>query len=315
MTNTENPWIKMEKSSLRRVDSKIGYDFFWVIDEIGRYCLKISFNKQFQQKKNLPSLKGVDVIVISGSSKSFDLYLVLLVGENWKMFKTLCDDLLNNAFKFKEEEIFKHTILRLFKWQKFLSSNNEPTLDEKIQMGLIGELYFLLNYILPNYAIEEAMSFWVGPEMDKQDFHLSKFAVEVKSFILSKGKIVSISSSSQLDNTMKPLYLFSIGLTKLENGNISLPILINEIKKKIGSNELYQEIFDEKLAKYGFIDGITKEPFYSYDESFVESYLVSDDFPKIISRDISNEIIDLNYRIDLSKCSRFIFDLSKLLIN
>ena len=93
----ENPWLKLEESSTRRIDYKIKYDFFWIIDEIGRYGLSISLKQHIQPLENLPKLKGVDVITINLKNGASEIYLVLKNKSEWHIFLSLCKDLFETS--------------------------------------------------------------------------------------------------------------------------------------------------------------------------------------------------------------------------
>ena len=42
MISSENPWKDLEKNSIRRIDSDLIHDLFWVLSEKGNFGLKIT---------------------------------------------------------------------------------------------------------------------------------------------------------------------------------------------------------------------------------------------------------------------------------
>ena len=186
-------------------------------------------------------------------------------------------------------------------------------MTEQQQMGLITELICLKEFVLENYSVNESINSWVGPEFDKQDFSLTSFSIEVKSFISSKGNTVRISSLQQLDNKNKRLYLLTFGITRTEEQLLNIPILVESIKIQIEKEQMNLELFENKLAQYGYIEGVTESPFYSYGVDSIKCYFVSDEFPKILSSQVKPEITKAEYSIDLSRCFQFETDLNQVL--
>lgn len=306
MTNMENPWLTLDIASTRRIDFKIKYDFFWIIDEKGRFGLSISLKQLIRLPENAPKLKGIEIVAKNYSLGTSEIFLILNNNIEWQIFLSLCKDLFENSSSCTNEDSFLSFVIgRLLKWQKFLSQNNSCSMTEQQQMGLITELLTLKDFILPNCSIHESMISWVGSEFDKQDFSLRNFFIEVKSFISSKGNTVRISSLQQLDNKIKPLYLLTFGITRVEEQIINIPILVNTLKSQIELDPISLDLFKDKLVQYGYMEGLTVPPFYSYSVNNIKCYLVSDDFPKILSNQVKPEITAAEYSIDLSRCSQF----------
>jgi hypothetical protein len=194
---------------------------------------------------------------------------------------------------------------RITRWQKFLSENSSVSMPEILQMGLLTELYCLLHHIIPSVGYQEAINCWVGPDADKKDFSLPDYFVEVKSFISSKGPFIKISSLHQLEFEIKPLYLLAYGLSKSASGS-SIIDLISILNESIPEdNWQARELFESKLAAYGYVADITEEPFYSFNVDIEKAYFVSREFPKILSGDIDDRILTVQYSIDIAKCSGF----------
>lgn len=315
MTNMENPWLNLEPSSSRRIDSQIKHNFFWIMDDNGRYGMRISLNQLIRLPENAPKIKGIEIIVRNSNSGTAELYLILSNNSEWQIFLSLCKDLFNNSENHKDDEqLMIFVVGRLLKWQKFLSQNHSKAMTEQQQMGLVTELICLKDFIIPNFSIYESVLSWVGSEFDKKDFSLKSYFIEVKSFISSKGSMVRISSLDQLNNSIKPLYLLAFGISRTENG-FSVPVIVDSLKAIIGNDLINLEVFENKLAQYGYIENFTEPPFYYYTTDSIKSYAVSDDFPKILSGQIKPQITAAEYSIDLSRCSEFEMNLLSILKN
>jgi hypothetical protein len=309
-----NPWENMPVSTSRRVDSEMNYDFFWITDLQGRFGIYFKSKVQIDELLIDVSLKGIDVIKRIAESNFGELFLVVKSNEDWPMFLTLCEDVLNVCTKHKKEKpLIKAIQNHLLRWQKFLSQNNALSMPLANQMGLFAELSCLIEYVIPSNTIHASILAWVGPDFDKQDFSLNELSIEVKSYISSKGSIVKISSLHQLDYSLKKLILLAYGVTLTQKGN-TIPDLIKEIKGLIENDENNTlELFYWKLAEYGFLDYQTKDSFFRFNIDKVTAYGVSEYFPTILSKDVRNEIVSVKYSIDLSKCQDFEINLKTIL--
>ena len=75
------------------------------------------------------------------------------------------------------------------------SQKKELISDEQIK-GLIGELLFLTDNMIPNYGETRAIQAWSGQEMTRKDFSIDDTWVEVKTIDFGKPTVV-ISSLEQ----------------------------------------------------------------------------------------------------------------------
>jgi hypothetical protein len=298
----DNPWLQMKGDTSRRVDIETKHDFFWIMDIKNRYGLLIKFDFPLTNIEILNKVKGI-FIVTSSNGNSGNLYFLLNSNSDWEIFLLVCTDLISMASKCQDENSMIPVInQRIKRWQKFLSENNSVSMPETLQMGLLTELYCLFHFLIPNFHYREAVSSWVGPDSDKKDFSLADFFIEVKSFISSKGRIIKISSLQQLDYEIKPLFLLAFGLTRSENG-LSVVDLISSINNSIPEEDnQIRDIFETRLAAYGYIESVTEPPFYTYTIDFNKSYLVTKNFPTISASSIDSRILTVQYALDLAKC-------------
>ena len=105
-------------------------------------------------------------------------------------------------------------------------------------MGLIGELLFLRDYMIPTYGEDNALLSWSGSELTHKDFSLKDCWYEVKAISTGKGS-VRISSLEQLQSSiegelavfqlekMSPVY-DGVTINKLANG------LLNTLSNDFG---------------------------------------------------------------------------------
>ena len=310
-----NPWENITFGAQRRIDSESPYNFFWISDANGRYGLFIHTDNVLPQIENSLRLKGISIINRNSDENRGELILILKNNADWELFLKICIDLINVSEKYiGEEKMIGSIYNRLKKWQAFLKQNNAACLTLSEQMGLFTELLCLKEHILPNNNPIQSIASWTGPDSDKQDFSIDDKLIEVKSYISSKGAIVTISSLYQLDNGNKTLYLLVYGLTLSDNG-CSVPEMIQEIEDLLPDNADLSENLENKLAMYGYIDNVTQPPFYKFNVDREIAFLVDDDFPKIISRDVRQEINSVTYALDVSKCMSYEVDITNVFEN
>ncbi len=313
MTNsTNNPWNSIHNSAKRRVDAKHRFNIFWLVNEKGKYGLAIILDNLYGNYEFIDHIKGVSIIRKLNKNSPGEIYLVVNRNEDWEIFLALCLDLIQVSAKCETaERLIKHVNGRLKRWQLFLSNDNRLTLSLQKQMGLLAELIVLRDLVMPSFPISYGLNSWVGADYDKQDFALSNSTLEVKSYITTKGEIVKISSLHQLED-LRPLFLVAIGFTINPQG-ISILDVIHEINEEINEDDFEsKEIFDNKLAAYGYIDGVTPEPFYQFTSDAINAYKVIEGFPRILSNDVKPQILSVEYTIDLRRCLEFRLELNSI---
>lgn len=304
-----NPWenikIPIENNSFSGLlaDKDNNLELYWAIDYYGNYLFILDL-KSNSEINNFPCLNGIDIdIGIIGKKKQ--VIFKLLSKKDTDIFYILCSDLIKSTEDCNNEKIAIDIIFnRLKKWQYFLK-NNMKILDKRQLVGLIGELYFLNNYLFNFFSIEDSLNFWKAPlETSPQDFEIDNISIEVKTISLNK---ITISSFEQLNKHKGDLYLFTIEVNEsLERNETSINInqLINRIKDTIRKKDIGKiEHFDNLLFNYGFI------PIKEYDELYYIIgddffYTISETFPKIST--VSIGIENLTYKINLDFCNDFI---------
>jgi hypothetical protein len=305
MTNdVKNIWSDLSNNSSIRIEIETPFNFFWIKDMEGRYGFHIRFDHVTFSDPIIEKLKGITIIKGTKQSVLTDFALWLNNKNDHQLFASLCHDLIAVSSSCIDEFELLHAVNnRLKKWQRFLSNDSSFLMSEQKQMGLFGELLCLKKYIVPKLGFPQSLISWVGPDYHKQDFSLQSYSIEVKAFISSKGPFVNISSAHQLLSD-SPLYLFAFGLTRDEKG-LSIYDLINDVKSIIAELHGDQDMFDEKLSEYGYIDGITIGPFVRFGNDQIKAFTVAEGFPKILPGSIDARITTVEYSIDLSKCNEF----------
>lgn len=306
MTDKLNPWADMPESTQRRIKAETPHDLFWVTDLKGKYGFLLQSKDLFRDIKLPADLKGIELLKRNSSSGYGELFLVLNNKEDWQIFYTLCADMISITDSYTgDAEMIIAVETRLKRWQQLLKSNTIKAMSVQQQMGLFCELLCLTDVVIPRYGIEQAITSWVGPDSDKQDFLLDEAIIEVKSYRTSKGQVVRISSVKQLLSDKTPLFLLTYGLTQTENGKSIKDILEDvEVCLSSSSNEV-KNGFEEKLVEYGYMPDIIQTVLHKFIVDKSRVFLVSNDFPKVHQDCVKHGVMDVKYSVDLLECGAF----------
>ncbi len=318
-----NPWEKIKTPlssyNVRRADSTHSFDFFWGKDISGDYLFLFECDASIRFPGKVSLLQGIDIsLPASDGDRKTRLILRLNNKDDWDIFYSLCLDLIQATSSCSNEESVVAVIVRrLERWHIFLKKYRTKIMSEFEQKGLIGELLFLKDYLLPKFSVSEALSFWQGPLDAPQDFCICDTAVEVKCQLGTSKPLIRISSVEQLNTQLSRLYLFVVTVgkgAKSTDNVINLPIIIGEIREDIQKSQPSSgDLFEDLLLQAGYMDLQEYSEFHFVLSSF-RFYEVTDDFPKFHPNDIPEGIVNISLDIMLDKCSQFIVDPEKIII-
>ena len=96
-------------------------------------------------------------------------------------------------------------------------------------------------------------------------------------------------------------------LSKNSSGK-SLNDLINKIKNLISNNKRIYNLFLEKISNIGYFD-IHKN---FYEENYLieenNTYLVNNNFPRIVKSSLNEAISNVSYSINVESCNNFLVE-------
>ena len=319
----KNPWNDIQTPDIDmmtlRADATHPLDFFWAKDHLNKYL----FVYEYPSKSELVIQDPPDLEGIETNNSIYEnvtrLIFTLKDKDNWEIFYALCLNLMLVTNKAKTPQKVPSLILtRLKRWQRFLKKTKLDILSEEEIKGLIGELIFLRDWVIPKYGVINSIKFWLGPEGAPQDFSINNLSVEVKCQLGSTKPTIKISSIDQLYTQMHHLVLYVITLGKStfdHKESINLPDLIAEIESMIdneGSPGL--DRFQELLIEIGYV---FKEKYYDYNYIYLEERLfkVEDDFPRMLPSEIKEGIEYLRYNINLNDCIDYEVDVKNWSLN
>jgi hypothetical protein len=175
------------------------------------------------------------------------------------------------------------------------------------QSGLFGELWLLLNWVLP--ITPGAFSAWHGPLGGRHDFVTSSTSVEVKTTRSNTGPIVHRISG--LDQLAPPssgkLYLLSVRAVRDPLAADSLDSLIDralEAARVLGPTTA--DALDDRLSAAGWATTDVGRYSETYRVTVQELFVIEADFPRLTAdafpEGLPPGIVDVSYALDTSAC-------------
>lgn len=269
-------------------------------DEMGRYSL------DFRGRFKIARTKSSEVISVTHINSGEENFIRFSLEKPalLECFCTFCEDLISSTHVISDDETAYQTIRsRYFSWKQLFKPHHGNLTEIEI-MGLIGELLFLRDYMIPAKGIEAALDSWTGPEKTHKDFSYEDDWYEVKTVNFGKES-VHISSVEQLDsNNSGFLIIYSLEKMSPSFNGIKLNSLVNEIIALLSPAQ-HKETFLAKISLFGF-DFSPENDNYVYDQKSVFFYKVdSNNFPRIKKTSIPDSIIKVQYDILISELEQF----------
>lgn len=190
---------------------------------------------------------------------------------------------------------------RYKEWREMLANARGNLLSPEEIKGLLGEMYYLKNYLAPLYGIEKAALSWTGPRRLPQDFILDDTWHEVKTISSGKSE-VSISSIEQLDSVRTgELVILRADKTSIANTNaVNLNSLYKDLMTLIASDH-EKEIFSNMLLRYGYYPRAEYESEeYTFEIKGMQRYVVNTDFPCIRRADLPASVTEAKYALSVA---------------
>jgi len=218
---------------------------------------------------------------------------------NERVFSGMCGEVIDAvAVRGREPAAATAAIVR--KWQAALR-NSKAIMEQKTQVGLVGELYVLKQLMLPLLG-PVAIDQWSGPHFERHDFVSGDVHIEVKSTRKSRHEH-EISRGDQLDAPPgKSLLLVSVQLEPTIGGDITLATLIDEILAKTQDDFTAQAEFIDKLERVGWSDMMRPSPdLMRFFVRAVAMFEVDDEFPRLPDDlKLPSGIVSVRYTVSLA---------------
>lgn len=261
---------------------------------------------------NLPRFKGLEVsLAVTSIGKFRDeefLKFTQSIPNTDNIFELVISDICDNILQIQNKQNLNITLKKIIgEWRLFFDKHENEILSIHAQKGLVGELYFLRDYLFQKYSHNESICYWTGTDKTHHDFQIIVNAVEIKTTSGKQHKKFTISSERQLDNNgFEHLYvvLYSINLHS-NSPERSLPALIREIYNRIENDPIATFQFQIKLIKCGYNEGIADRYHTGFSLFDLKIFEVTDNFPKLLEEDLPNGVGDIKYSVVVSACKPF----------
>ena len=245
-----------------------------------------------------------DVIIVSQtkSDEGYSLSFSLEKSDLLEYFCTFCEDLIVSCECIKDDiTAYKILYNRFMSWKKLFKPNNGNMTEIEI-MGLIGELLFLRNYMIPHFGIQKSLDSWMGPEKTHKDFSTNNIWFEIKT-INSGKESVRISSLEQLDSEING-YLVVYVLEKMSPSyaGLSLNAIVDDLLVQIVPH-IQKDLFISKLELYGYDFSLDYNN-YVYSQTGIMTFLVNDTFPCLKRDNVPTSITKVQYDLALSEIEK-----------
>lgn len=249
-----------------------------------------------------------------GSSEAWSLTFILQDLNLMHAFAEIC---LAFAERIAEASS-KDTALRQIyatvdQWQRLLKSSRNADIL-KILRGTFGELASIFEISKrTGKRVEEICESWTGPYERPQDFIFPDdgSAWEIKT-IRPAAERIKISSPKQLDTSKRSINLAVVELKEDDKG-LSLPALVDKLREQASEPSTVTEYVDDGLSKLGLnlYSGLVSQT--AFDIGRVSVYAVKPDFPRVESKDVPEDALDLTYSLNLGRIRPFMIYTGALL--
>ena len=273
-----------------------------------------------QVTEEYPAARGFELYpetVTPGPRGRTRLCLVLADASYRDVLEVLVNDVIEKiAYTLGQEEGIKTFIARLHIWQNFMRKHGVQGLTKEEQIGLFGELSFLVDHLVNWLSAHESVNAWKGPIEGKQDFDFGVCCVEVKSTTVVPPVSVKIANVTQLDETLVDLLLLchtSLILDRREGE--SLPEIVDRLRTVLQDKDVSAlDAFNAKLIEAGYLD-LHQEVYADIRYKLRETtfYRIVEHFPRITANDIPVGIFECNYSVLLAACAPYKVDITDVI--
>ena len=304
MKYTGDVFKKFNNDKYSRVDALHKLDFFYGKDEKGNASLLL------QTSCKVEVLPSTNCIVVEAGwrkkDKTWTISFNLKQADLMNIFVCFCEDIVESSRGIDDERTgVRFVENRYLEWRHLLSAGQSDYLSMAAIKGLLGEMKFCLDVLIPACGVKNAVLSWQGPLKKDQDFVLEDTWYEIKT--LSPGSIdVAISSVEQLDNPAEGhLVIQTAERTTITS---SVGITLNEAFEKL-DNLLKEYPQTRRIMRGNLISmGYVSVPYYDqFKFVFYErwSYRVGRDFPALRRKRLPEAVSEVKYRLMLAQLNDF----------
>lgn len=294
--------IGKENNSYRRVDSKHILDIYVGYNQHKQMSMIIT---EIGELKDIQSSKCIGVKIYEKLPNKVSISFNLIDKSMSKLFLQFCNDIIESTRDVDPNKAIKFISERWKYWVMMFDKPYTDLLSEKQIIGLLGELIYLKEYMIPKYGIRKSIDSWLGQNKSHKDFEVDNTWYEIK-VIKPSSLTVKISSIEQLDsNNIGNLVTITLDKT---NKQVENCITINEYYEELESIITnFEDILKlrQKLAQGGYYKN---EEYDKYVYKFINKneYIVDSNFPKLSKMNFSEGIVKASYELSLDFIEQFL---------
>lgn len=219
-----------------------------------------------------------------------------------EIFLMMADDVISTLdmrSQASEPELLSIFLGRIRAWQSFMQRDTDTVLGPAAEVGLIGELELIRALIEIQVPASIVLEAWRGPDDGLHDFVFGTGAIEVKTTLTVGEFPAIIGCLNQLDATLvRPLFLAGIRLRLCDSG-ATLPNKVASLRNMLTSEEVALGAFNNLLIRAGYLDSMCTRYLRHFEAFSTKMLTIDERFPKLTHSNVSSEIRDARYTIDL----------------
>lgn len=255
----------------------------------------------------LESTRNIVVSQHRESTGGYWTHFDLVEKEQKKVFLSFSQSILDSVlYCTTEEQAFASLKKRYVTWKALFKNEPNSHLSQDVIQGVFGELYFLNEFMIPQYGVDRSIQSWAGADGKSKDFSIDDQWFEIKTIGANSNQI-HISSLTQLDAlTSGSLVVIKVeGMSEESSGDsVSILELFDAIRAAI-TDEAIENIFFSKLAITGVStsEDAMRMKFVVKD---IHKYLVDEKFPKLTDKTKPfTEICEAEYSLSLNSLAKY----------
>ncbi|GJD79382.1 PD-(D/E)XK motif protein [Methylobacterium gregans] len=312
------PAANPQADNVRRASPTHPLEFFRGRNHAGQYIFALAADDGCRELPKPPKLNGIDVSIERRSGDGARLVLTLEDRDQFDIFRALCGHLLDATAddpRGANGPGIRLVLRRLADWHNMLRRRREGLLTTEEVIGLVGELLFLRDQVIPRAGVAGGVGAWRGAHREEQDFAIGAWQVEVKTQLSTSDQRLLVSSEAQLDTAGSRLLLCHQAVARAPSGGgaVSLNALIDDLTDQItaASPAVLEQVEDALEACHY----VRREEYDEPEWLLIDRRLfeVRDGFPRLTPGMLPNGVHAVSYAILLSACQSFAVDLDDTL--
>lgn len=285
----------------QRIDSNYKVNIFLGYNDNGNMSMVIT---EPGKKELVKSTKLIDVSLKTREDQRMALCFDLLDVDYKSIFVLFCRDIITVCEQAGSQMAISAALNRWKYWIKMFGKKKTEILEKQEIKGLIGELIELRDHFMKSFDEATAVESWMGPLMGHKDFEINDTWYEVKSVNENAVK-VDISSLEQLESEVDG-HLIVIRLEETSAASelsTNLNKTVTSVAESIKDPDT-MDLFRLRLDNKGYVPNDEYDN-YNFAYKGRQSYLVTEGFPRLTRKDVSESIGNAEYTIMLNGISNF----------